>query len=110
MSFDSLLIHTVGVRTRTTGTTDRYGNETLVYAAAVTTPARMEETKAEEILGDRDTRLTWFNIFLPPTVAISALDHVEWGSRTFEVDGEPTTYHDSVGAHHITALAKEIKG
>lgn len=110
MSFDSLLIHTVGIRARTTGATDRYGNESLVYASAVTTPARMDQTKAEEILGDRDTRLTWCLVFLPPNVAISALDHIEWGSRTFEVDGEPEVSYDGVGAHHIQAIAREIKG
>ena len=109
MSFNSLLIHTVGIRNRTTGSTDRYGDETIVYAAPVSTPARVEQTKNEEVLRDRDTRLTWFFVFLPPTVTIGGLDHIEFGTRTFEVDGEPTTYHDSNDAHHITAICREIK-
>lgn len=109
MSFTSLLVHTVGIRARTTGSADRYGNETIVYATAVTTPARVEQTRSQEVLGDRDTRLTWFAIFLPPTVTVAGLDHIEYGTRTFEVDGEPTTYFDSHVAHHITAVARELK-
>lgn len=114
MSFNSLLIHTVGVKKRVAGSTDRYGNETVAFASAANTAARVEQltgsTSAEELLKDRDTRLTWFRIFLPPTVDVDALDQIVWGSRTFEVDGEPTTHYDSHVAHHITAIGKEIKG
>jgi hypothetical protein len=115
MSFLSLLIHTVGIRNRTTGSTDRYGNEVTTFATAVSTPARVDQVNAgsfggsTEYLGDRDTTVTWFRVFLPATVTIGPLDRVEWGTRTFEVDGFPETFYDSVGAHHKTAWAKELE-
>ncbi len=109
MSFNSLLIHTVGILNRTTGSTDRYGNETITFSAPVTSEARVEQNLSQETLGDRDTRLTWCRVFLPPTVTVAALDRVTWGTRTFEVDGEPMFFYDSGALHHFTVLAKEIK-
>jgi len=111
MSFESLLIHTVGVRTHTEGAADRYGNPAITYGAPVIVSARVEQVRdprAKEILQDRDTRLTWFRVFFLPTVTVTALDLIEWGSRTFEVDGEPITWYDEFDAHHITAIVREI--
>ena len=113
MSFNSLLIHTVGISKRTTGTTDRYGNEVVTYAAPVNTAARVEQltgqSQSVELLRDRDTRLTWFRVFLPVGTDVAGLDRIIWGTRTLEVDGEPDTLYNSVGAHHMTAMVKEMK-
>jgi hypothetical protein len=113
ISFNSLLIHTVGVSKRTTGSTDRYGDEVVTYAAPVSTAARVEQVTGQsasvEILRGRDTRLTWFRVFLPAGTDVAGLDRIIWGTRTLEVDGEPATLYNSVGAHHVTAIGKEIK-
>jgi hypothetical protein len=113
MSFNSLLIHSVGISKRTTGSTDRYGDEVVTYAAPVSTAARVEQLTGQaasvEILRNRDTRLTWFRVFLPSGTDVAGLDRIIWGTRTLEVDGEPATLYNSVGAHHVTAIGKEIK-
>ena len=113
MAFTKLLIHTVGIAKRTTGTTDRYGNETIVFLPPVDVIGRMEQLamgsqRAKEILDNRDTRITWFRLFLDPDVDISSLDRVVWEGRTFEVDANPVVWPGRHGPHHITAVLKEI--
>lgn len=94
--------------TYSAGTVDRYGNPTVTYGAPVSTAARVEQTDSKEVLGDRDTRQTWFRIFLPPTASVGALDRITYSGRTLEVDGAPVTYWDSSAPHHITVMAYEI--
>ena len=114
MSFSSLLIHTVTIQNLVAGTTDRYGNETPVWDAGVTSKARVQQdervTRTKEELIDRDTRETRFLVFLPASAPVTALSRFIWGTRTLNVYGEPVIRHDGVGNHHMEAGAIEHKG
>jgi hypothetical protein len=116
LSFDSLLIHSIQLLAWAPGATDRYGNVEDSFSAPVVVMARVNPVrpenfpKAEEFLDDRDTRSSWFKVFLPPTASINALTRIIWEGRTLEVHGEPSGVYDGVGLHHYELFAKEING
>ena len=116
MSFSSLLIHTVTVRPRISGGTNRYGDAIESYDTGVVTPARVQYLSTggtfedrERLLG-RDLRQQWFMVFLPPEVAVNALSIIEWDGITLHVDGIPHRKYDGVGHHHTEVIAKEVDG
>ena len=116
MSFSSLLIHTVTVRSRVSGGTSRYNDAIESYDAGVVTPARVQYLSTggtfedrERLLG-RDLRQQWLMVFLPPDVVVDALSIIDWGSITLHVDGVPMIKYDGIDAHHIEAICKEVSG
>jgi hypothetical protein len=100
----------------TAGATDRYGNAEDAFSAPVVVQGRVNPVrpenfpKAEEFLDDRDTRSTWFKLFLSPTAPVNALTRVIWDGRTLEVMGEPSGVYDGAGLHHYELFAREING
>lgn len=108
MSFDSLLIDSVTVGKRTAGAANVYGDATVTFPAGSAIPARVQQTSEEEVLGGRDTTLTWYRVFLPAGVNVDALDRVNWEGRVYEVDGEPKGVDGLNGAHHIELVMKRI--
>jgi|ERR1051326_3909215 head-tail adaptor len=113
MSFNSLLIHSIAVMSWSASTADRYNNPTSVFTSSGTYAARVEQIntagrRSQEILAGRDTTLTWFEIFVGPSVSVKARDRIVWGSRTLEVDGAPVLRYNSTSLHHIEIIAKEI--
>lgn len=114
MSFTELLIHTVTLHSLVEGTQDRYGNAAETYSAGVSSPARVQQLdvggQIRERLGGADVRTTYFKVFLPPSVSITGLSLIVWGSRRLNVDGEPHLVNDSDGPHHYEVNAEEIVG
>ena len=114
MSFNDLLIHTVTIYNLVPGSTDRYGNETQVFDAGTSTPARVQALdvggQARERLAGGDARSHWFEIFMPPSITINGLSQIQWGTKRMMVDGEPALIHDGVGAHHYQVNAREVLG
>jgi len=116
MSFSSLLIHSVTVRSRVSGGTNRYNDAIESYDAGVVTPARVQFLSTggtfedrERLLG-RDLRQQWLVVFLPPEVAVDALSIIDWEGITLHVDGIPMVKYDGIGPHHIEAICKEVDG
>jgi hypothetical protein len=122
MSFTDLLVHNVRVfnplpENLVTGPFTVFGDydEDAVSSAgstSATIKARVEQIKDAEQLGGRDTRLTWFKIFLPAGTSVTALSLVYWDdtARTFQVDGEPWLVDGKTGPHHVEVVAREVKG
>lgn len=116
MSFQALLIHPVTVVTPgTTGSTDRYNNlvpsETSVSERWRIQPAGGEVTGgAEEEIVDRDTRITRFKCFAPPSSTVTGLSRVLWGTRTLRVKGEPRPFYGRKTLHHYEVNLEEVLG
>ena len=114
MSYTSLLIHSVTVKQRVPGATDRYGNETNAYDAGTVYPARVQQLdvggQGRELLVGRDTRQTWFEVFLPPNANLDALSLIDWNGKSLQADGEPSVVYDSTGPHHIQAVCRQVEG
>lgn len=116
MGFLALLIHDVTViNPALTGTTDRYGNlipdETSVNERWRIQPAGGEVLGgAEELIVDRDTRITHFKCFAPPDSVVNGLSRLVWGTRNLRVKGEPRPFYGRTKLHHYEVNAEEILG
>lgn len=114
MSFSSLLVHTVQVFNLVAGSTDRYNNEVEAWDSGVTLPARLQQldalTLGRELIIDRDTRQTFWKVFMEADAPVNGLSKLVWEGRTLEVDGEPADVADGVGSHHLEFRVKESKG
>jgi len=114
MSFSSLLVHSLTIQNLVPGATDRYGNEIETWDAGVVLPARVEQmdalTLGRELIIDRDTRQTFWRVFMEADAPVNGLSKVIWEGRTLEVDGEPADVADGVGSHHLEFRVKETKG
>lgn len=112
MSFQSLLIHTVTIRNLVEGAEDRYGDAEQTYDAGSTFKARVDMLavggQGRELYINRDTRQTYFTVFLPAGVNINGLSIIDWEGRALHVEGEPSHIFDSIGEHHIEATCKEV--
>jgi hypothetical protein len=114
LSFDSLLIHTVTIYNSNDDGVDRYGNTIQLMEAGVTTRARVDQLtlggSARELLVDRDTRQTYYTVFLPADTPVNGLSVIHWGSRRLAVEGEPADVYNSATEHHIEVMCKEVLG
>jgi len=111
VSFDSLLIHTVSIRTPSPNAgADRYGNPTEDPGTPVDVPARVEQRAASEDVIDRDTRVTRALVFLPTGTNISALSVVAYEGQDWQVVGAPYYVANGAGPHHIQAVIELIEG
>lgn len=102
MSLDSLMVHTVTVRSPTYATDD-YGNQAKVWGDGTATRAWVSQRSSVEITADRETAISQWVVYLPATVVITADDRVEWGDYVFEVDGNPLPAWTPRGHHHTEA-------
>jgi head-tail adaptor len=111
MSYDALLIHTVTIRNlvNPSTTSDRYGNDTYT-TTDVSEKARIQQLSADEILADRNTRVSSHRIFLKSNSAITVFSTVLWNGRTFDVTGVPNVVDGRTGPHHIEATLTEREG
>lgn len=110
MSLTSLLIHTVVVKNPVVGATDRYGDEVPTFDSGTSEPARVQQVDTNEILLNRDTRITKFLLFGPPASVITSLSIVEWSGRSFRVEGLPWKVDGAAGVHHVETTLEEILG
>ena len=115
MSFSSLLIHTVQILAQSEGAEDRYGNTEQVFTPGASYNARVQQVRStsqggREILASRDTRVTWYTVYLPANAPFDALDMLLWNGKRLQVDGEPAKVDDSSGSHHVELIAREVAG
>lgn len=112
MSFEGLLIHTVDVTTVTenAGALNRYGDPADVTSVTTGVPCRIQPAGGNEILQDRDTRMTRFRIFFGRTAVVTGTSVLTWGTRTLKVRAEPEAFYDSSSLHHYEVDAEEVKG
>lgn len=114
MSFNSLLIHDITVSNPVVSGSDRYGNTTYGATTVVermrVQPAVGEAGVAQEVLIDRDSRITRFKIFALPTTVVTGLSTLTWEGRTLRVDGEPLPFYGRSSLHHYEFTAEEVLG
>lgn len=65
--------------------------------------------EAENAL-DRDQQMADATVFLPAGTDITALDRVQIDGVTYQVTGTPSPPFTPLGAHHIEADLKVVKG
>lgn len=65
---------------------------------------------SQELIIDRDTRITRFKVFALPTTTVTGLSTLTWNSRTLRVDGEPLPFYGMSSLHHYEFDAEEILG
>lgn len=112
MTFDSLLVHTVTIQTAGS-TTDAYGDAEKDWTdpTEVSTPARVVQRVANEVLGNREASVTEWVVFLPPDVSVTHGDRVVWDALTFEVSGDPEpAYRRTAAMHHQEVPINKIEG
>lgn len=82
------------------------------WGAAVAYRGYLEHTSSQEITDDRDTRVSDWLVVLPATAALTALDRVQEGGRTFEVVGAPErVYNPRTGVtSHVEARLRLVEG
>ncbi|WP_073946522.1 head-tail adaptor protein [Streptomyces kebangsaanensis] len=81
------------------------GDETEVRGAF------MQPASTRERTDDRDTVVSDWKCFLPPTADIRATDRIRWRDHEYEVDGAPEPYDDLRGTtRHIEVQLRRVTG
>ena len=90
MSLANLMSQPLTIQKIGGGVLDEYGN---TVASALGSPVAavgyLELTESIENLNDRDTVVSSFQAWLPAETDVTAFDRLNFGSQSFEVDGEP---------------------
>ena len=99
--------HTVTVL-RATSTEDAYGNQTPSWATA--TPTTIGGCSVQPVQGDeqtvgRETVVSRWRLFAPPTADVQATDRVIHDADVYEVDGEVQRW-DFPPMSHLTCLLR----
>jgi head-tail adaptor len=105
---ERLLPHTVTVQTAGT-TTDRYGNTVQDWSDPdeTTARARVEMVLTQnpnEVTNGRDDAASVWRIFT--NAALTLHNRIVWGSRVFDIDGEPAPVYDATSHHHYEAILR----
>ncbi|MFE9099850.1 DUF6093 family protein [Actinomadura geliboluensis] len=92
-----------------------YGNS-LVYdwanATRTTVAAGLQPGNSIEQTGARDKVTTFYTVFVAAGTDVKVTDRVEWGGRTWEVDGEPKAWPqpETGTTHHIQFTLRSDQG
>lgn len=81
--------------------TDAWGNEQPDWVLDGTYRGRLEHTTSQEIAYAGETTVTDWQLFLGPSVPITAKHRVEVAGRQFRVVGEPAPARDRDSVHHL---------
>jgi hypothetical protein len=92
-----------------------YGNaRTPDWDNATRTTVRgcVQPEGSSEQTGGQDRVATTHRVFLPATADVVATDRIEWGSGTYEVEGEPQRWPNPLGGgiHHIELTMSRTVG
>lgn len=80
--------HVITVR-RATTTEDEYGNPAPTGELVTTVEGcSVQALSGTEVTVGRDTIVSRWQVFAPPSADVTATDRVEWAGDTYEVDGE----------------------
>jgi hypothetical protein len=112
MSLQSLCTDTI-VIVHPAFVTDRYGDTTKDYGAAIrtTTKGWMAHGATNEIEGNRETDVSIWRLYIVnPFISITAQDRVEFDGSIFEVQGKPIKAKKPSGVHHIEAILRLVEG
>jgi hypothetical protein len=94
-------------------TLDQYGNTIEgTHTAPVTVQGYLTQTGSNETLVDRDTVVTNWEAYLPPTTVISHLDWIGFQNQTFQVTGNPMVHYNprTKRVSHITVQLVTVLG
>lgn len=83
-----------------------------VDTSGFTWACRIAPFREEEIETDRDSRKSWFNMFLTEHAEghITALSRVEVEGVTYEVFGDPKAFRHRNRTSHIECVLRTIEG
>ncbi len=97
---------------RAAASTDRYGDTTEDWAAALRTPgyAWVQRRSTSEENSNRSAVLSEWVAFMPPTSDVLPDDRLEWGARAFRVVGDTTPLDHPSGPHHLEVPLDLVEG
>lgn len=101
--------HTITV-VRAGTTPNDYGTGTQLdwgSATRTTVPGcSVQPTPAAEYTIDRDTFITRWQAYLPPTADVAATDRVEWQGGTYDIDGDVLRWDFGAMSHQVITLRR----
>jgi hypothetical protein len=111
MSLAKLLNQPLTLVKNNTASVDEYGNTIQGNGTTSTIHGYLEQTTSNEVLDDRDTVVSGWQVFLPADAVVTAFDRLVFAGKTFEVDGSPwSVYNPRVGSvSHIQANLKVVQ-
>ena len=97
-----------------TGTETRYGDDQRLYVDTTHKlwKCRVDPMKDQEYEVNRDTRRSWFHLFLTEKAYghINALSRVVVDGVTYQVFGEPKVYRRRKNISHLEVVLRVIDG
>lgn len=90
---------------------DRYHNETKAFATAGDFACRLEVWRGREYEIDRDTRVTFYKVFIEPTVygLISSTSIVVINDVMYSVYADPHVYWGRSVVNHVECILRSIE-
>ncbi|RDG37960.1 hypothetical protein [Streptomyces corynorhini] len=90
---------------------DQFGDPTGPPAEREVSGAFMQPVTTTERLDGRDTVVSGWQVFLPPSTDIRATDQVRWRDDLYEVDGDPQPQDDLAGrTRHLEVRLRRVTG
>lgn len=111
MSLATLLTQTVTLLRFSAGVEDDYGNVTESWTPAGTVKCRLEQRASREVTQDRQTVVSDWVMYCPPTVVIGEQDRIADGyGRTFEVVGAPAMQSSPTRDVYVEVSLRHVSG
>lgn len=109
-----LLTQRATILTESSSSEDRYHNPVLAWTdvSGKLWACRIDPTSSQESEVDRDTRKSWFRIFLTEAAEgfINAKSRIVVDGRTYEVFGDIEIYRNRANTDHVEAILRTIEG
>src|SRR6266550_3701482 len=108
----NLLRQECEIFTKVEGTGDEMNDATVSYTSEGTFICRLEGWKQHEVEIDRDTRVSFFHLYLDERAHghINGLSRVVLEGTTYEVIATPQTHYRRGGVNHLEVVLRQIEG
>ncbi len=107
-----LYVDPIDVLTRPAPTAGYGGRDEFNWATASVRSVQgvfQPETSTEDT-EDRQVVVSRWRLFLPPDVAIRAVDRVRYAGASYEVDGDPEVWKHRGQPDHVEVLVRRVTG
>lgn len=84
--------------------TDAYGVLVMESHDEIITGAAIWPNSSTEVLQGQDRTRIAYQVLLPATVAVDAVDRIVWRGREYDVEGEPERYQSPLTPRQLQVL------
>ena len=108
----NLLHQQCEILSKTEGAVNELNDFTTVYVSEGFFPCRIEGWRQHEVEIDRDTRVSFFKLYLDERADghIDGLSRVLLEGKTYEVIASPQTFRRRASVNHLEVVLREIEG